>query len=280
MVFPFGKRAPREEQAPMGPPQPNYVPTDLVQRFASQGMSEPEIIARLRDRGFTPPQINDALRTALKSQVTGPQPMERPPMRSMGPEPMGMAPSPEFAQQRPQQMMMPERTQPMQEMQAPPQQEVPRFRPPERVVSQQMAPQRRFNEAPAPEQMFTYERGGEAEDVPEESGEITLEEVVEGIVSDKWSEFEERLGMFEKRDVQLQGQIEDLRKKVSLVEKSLQEREGTYVGKLDEFGDSMDNIEGRIGSIEKIFKEFIPGITQNIRTMSELVEKSKEKEEK
>jgi hypothetical protein len=177
-------------------------------------------------------------------------------------------------------MMMPERTQqPMQEMNAP-QQEVPRFRPPERVVSQQMAPQRRFNEAPAPEQMFTYERGSEAEEAPEESGEITLEEVVEGIVSDKWSEFEERLGMFEKRDVQLQGQIEDLRKKVSLVEKSLQEREGTYVGKLDEFGDSMDNIEGRIGSIEKIFKEFIPGITQNIRTMSELVEKVKEKEEK
>jgi len=45
------------------------------------------------------------------------------------------------------------------------------------------------------------------------------------------------------------------------------------ISKLEEFGGSMENIEGRIGSIEKVFKDFLPDLTQNVKIMSELVEK-------
>ena len=70
-----------------------------------------------------------------------------------------------------------------------------------------------------------------------------------------------------------------MRKRVVELEKSLQTREVGFTSKLEEFGGSVENIEGRIGSIEKVFKEFLPELTSNIKTMSDLVEKI-EKEKK
>jgi hypothetical protein len=38
----------------------------------------------------------------------------------------------------------------------------------------------------------------------------------------------------------------------------------------------MENIEGRIGSIERVFKEVLPELSENIKSMTEFVEKVKE----
>ena len=298
MVFPFGKKK-EEEKPALGPaPGQNYVPTDLVQRLASQGMSEPEIISRLRREGFSPSQINDALRSQIKREVAPapPQgaPMQRPQPAQGGPQPLGMRPQEMPPQPR---QMPPQAPQPMAQAMPPragiempqrqempgappaPQRQAPRFQPPERVIGPGMAP-RQFEEAPSAQQMFTFEKGPETEAFDIGPEEITLEELIEGIVSDKWDEFEDRLGNFEKRDIQLQAQIEDMRKKIVEMEKALKERESTYVGKLDEVNESMDVIEGRIGSIEKVFKDTLPELTQSIRTLSENTGKLKEKEEK
>ena len=51
------------------------------------------------------------------------------------------------------------------------------------------------------------------------------------------------------------------------------------LSKMDEFGESMTGIEGRIGSIERVFKDFLPELTTNIRTMSDLVERMKKEKE-
>ena len=299
MVFPFGKKKEEEKPAPGPAPGQNYVPTDLVQRLASQGMSEPEIISRLRREGFAPSQINDALRSQIKREVApAPQPRQMPPQAQGGPQPLGMRPQQMPPQQAPpQRQMPPQAPQPMAQPPMPsrgiqmpqrqempgappaPQRQAPRFQPPERVVGPGMAP-RQFEEAPSRQQMFTFEQGPETESFDIGPEEITLEELVEGIVSDKWDEFEDRLGNFEKRDIQLQAQIEDMRKKMAEMEKMLKERESTYVGKLDDVNESMDVIEGRIGSIEKVFKDTLPELTQSIRTLSEHTVKIKEKEEK
>ncbi len=305
MVFPFGKR--KEEAAPSPATGQTYVPTDLVQRLASQGMSEPEIISRLRREGFVPSQINNALRSQIKREVAptppGRGPMQRPPgMQQRAPMPQGRG-GPQPLGTQPQQMQQPRQMPPQQMAQAPqmpqragiempqrqqmpgapappPRKEAPRFRPPERIVGPGMGTPRQFQEAPSSQQMFTFEKGSETEQFGIGPEEITLEELVEGIVSDRWDEFEDRLGNFEKRDIQLQGQIEDMRKRMVEMQKMLEEREGDYSGKLDEFGESMDTIEGRIGSIERVFKDTLPELTQSIRTLAEHSKKIKEKEEK
>jgi len=231
-----------------------YIPVDLVLSYASQGLSESEIISRLQSQGFEPEHIDRALRIALREKVTAgiPSTVEVPTQAPLPPEagPSGPVPMGEVTRRPP--------------IGYPPERFVPPTEP--KRVSLEAA-------SGAP---FTFERKPIEETVsPME--EITIEEIVEGIVAERWKEFEERLNAFEERDMKLQNQIEDLRRRISDFEGSLKERDVGLSSKLDEFGGSMENIEGRIGSIEKIFKEVLPELSTNIKVMSDLVEKIKEK---
>lgn len=221
-------------------PKTEYVPVDVVQRLAGQGYSEADIISQLRQQGFTPSQIDKALTGALKSKVGGPQP---------------------------------------------PVERRPQITPPERIVSGPVVkPAIEPLELSKPPSEFTFEETpeqfAEKPEIPkkEEIGpEITLEEVIEGVVAERWSQFEERLNRFDQRDMQIQNQVEEIRKKIDSLEKKEKESEHTFISKLDEFGEHVSGIEGRIGSIEKAFKDFLPELTDNVRTMAEIVEKMKEK---
>ncbi|MFQ6021044.1 MAG: hypothetical protein ACE5J4_03480 [Candidatus Aenigmatarchaeota archaeon] len=235
-----------------------YIPVDLVQKYASQGLSESQIISRLEAQGFEPERIQKAIRIALSKEIKG----EVPTRVVKGPTPMGEIPF-----KAPGEVPTYEKH------------KVPRHPrmgyPPERVIPPGRPQPTRFAEAP--ETHLTFERRPPQVFEEPAMGEITVEEIVEGIVAEKWEEFEERLSNFEKRDLQLQGQIEDIRKKITEIEKKMKEKEQTLLSRFGEFGESMDSIEGRIGSIERIFKDFIPELTENIKIMSEIVEKTKKK---
>ncbi len=215
-----------------------YIPVDLVQKYSSQGMNEEQIVAQLKTQGFDEARIIRALQIALREEV------RRAPESTAevsGPVPMG--------------------------------EKQPFGYPPERIVSPTEPAPVRYAEAP--ETRMTFERQEPEQFQVPELGEITVEEIVEGVVAEKWEAFEDRLGNFEKKDIQLQGQIDDIRKKIEEVDKAIKDREQTLVSKLGEFGESMDTIQGRIGSIEKVFKDFLPELTENIKVMSEIVEKHK-----
>ena len=224
-------------------------------------------MSKLKDQGFSPQQIDRAMKVALKRKVTEPSgpPIPRHPPERKLPEPP-----------RTPTMEIPTPGAPKTGIREPlapvPRHPTPRGTPPERISGAPMPTRGPMPPTP-PSTSFTYEQ-------PEEftlpsAPEITLEEVVEGIVADKWDEFEHRLSNFEKRDIQLQNQLEDMRKKLDEIDKKTREKEETLGGKFDDFGESMTNIEGRIGSMEKVFKDFVPQLTRNIKTMSEIIEKTK-----
>lgn len=256
-MFPLPLRKKKEELTKI------YIPVDMVLSYAAQGLSEPEIIAKLQAQGFEPEHIDKALRIALKERITSPsqtreeaptfgaESMHTPPSlpHPPGPPLVGLEELPQQIDRNP----------------------APLGYPPERVVSPTEPRQVSVESA----EHYTFEpQPVEMPDISPE--EITVEELIEGIVAERWKEFEERLSDFEKRDLQLQSEIDDLRKRVVELEKSLETREQGFSSKLDDFGGSVENIEGRIGSIEKVFKEFLPELTSNIKTMSDLVEKIKE----
>lgn len=256
-MFPLPFRKKQEE------PKKIYIPVDMVLSYAAQGLSEPEIISKLQSQGFEPDHIDKALRIALKERVTGPteaprgetsfgaeQSLQQTPMpHPPGPPLVGLEESPQPIDRHP----------------------APLGYPPERVISPTEPKQVSVGAA----EHYTFEP--QPVEIPEIAPEeITVEELIEGIVAERWKEFEERLADFEKRDLQLQSEIDDMRKRVVELEKSLETREVGFTSKLEEFGGSVENIEGRIGSIEKVFREFLPELTSNIKTMSDLVEKIKE----
>ncbi len=236
MVFPFSSKKTEG-------PSKGYVPVNLVQKYASQGMSEQEIVSILKSQGFVPGQIDAAMRSVLRERVSEPQ--RRPeaavkeqfPSMEMGPkETAGPAPLP------------------------------PR-REPEMQMPQQQEPEPEQEEASPVK--FTFEETESSHPMEE----VTLEEVIEGIVAEKWQDFEGRLANFEERDLQLQQQIQDLRRSMKEVEKMMERKEQDLSGRFEEFGGSVAEIQGRIGSIEKVFKEFIPELSRSMKSISESAER-------
>lgn len=232
---------------PTKPLQPQYVPVELVQRLAGQGLSESQIINQLRNQGFSPSQIDRALSQALKTAVEKPHPrirLPQPPQPTTPPERIVAGPE------------IKKTIEPM------------RLPSPPSYLEEQ--PKFTFEETP--------EEFVETPEIPKETGpEITLEEIIEGVVAERWGQFEERLNHFDEVDRRIQEQIDDLRKKIDEIKDSLKEKEHTFLSKLEEFGEHVGGIESRIGSIEKAFKDFLPELTENVRTMAEIVERLKEK---
>ncbi|MCK4634505.1 MAG: hypothetical protein KAT37_01390 [Candidatus Aenigmarchaeota archaeon] len=103
--------------------------------------------------------------------------------------------------------------------------------------------------------------------------EIGLEELVEEIVEEKWKESMAELKDVEKAIVQLQDQIRFLEEKIKHIGKSGDEKKDELKGLIEDSSTHIENIESRIGSVEKAFKEFLPSLTENVRSLSGLVDK-------
>lgn len=247
MPLPFMKKKAEE-------PKKVYIPVDMVLNYAAQGFSEQEIASRLQAQGFEPEHIDRALKIALKERVTA-----APGAQFNQPQPTLPAPNQtDFYGASPEPTMTRRPT--------------PLGYPPERIVSSEEPRPMTLEDART---SFTFEpKNIQEPQSPVE--EITVEELIEGIVTERWRDFEERMTDFEKRDMQLQAEIDDVRKRFKEIDASLMDREKGLSGKMEEFGGSMENIEGRIGSIERVFKEVLPQLTENIKSMTDFVEKVKE----
>ena len=245
-----------------------FVPTEIVKKLASAGKSEKEIVAQLRLQGFTPAQIDSALKEAIKVEVVGPQPLglgnetipEGPP-----PAPRGR-PSPEIsaAARAPPATRHPVSERAIQQI---PQQPMPgpMGEPPEKIKTPvelkpvEVRPQAFANPQPI--------------EIP--SADISLEELVEAIVSERWIKFEEKLSIFDKRDLVLQQQIQELKIQIDKLRSEKREEEKVFIEKLEEFGTGIEKTQSRIGSIESAFREFVPTLAENVRALSGVVEKIK-----
>ena len=125
--------------------------------------------------------------------------------------------------------------------------------------------------APPPDQPMN-------EDVLEmtEEEEIGLEELVEEIVEEKWRDSMEELKDVERAIVKLQDQVRFINQRIKHIGKESEEKKSELKDMIQDSSSHIENIESRVGSVEKAFKEFLPSLTQNVRSLSGIVEKMKE----
>lgn len=229
-----------------GKDKKDKVPVEEVRKLSSKGKSEREIIEKLRDEDYSNKNINRALNQVLKFKVSG-APGEGGREREGG-EKTGR-----------RGRKMPATTGGGGEFIAPP----PQTSQPE------------FPERTELEEEEGLEEPGVIELTEEE--EISLEEIIEEIISEKWKEVDSKLDKLSNNYSSLEAKLDDFKERLDRVEERHQEEKKELREELEETTTHIEGIESRIGSIEKAFKEFLPTLTENVRSLSDIVQKLKGK---
>ncbi|MBI4015812.1 MAG: hypothetical protein HY362_03800 [Candidatus Aenigmarchaeota archaeon] len=202
-----------------------FIPIDLAKKLAGEGKNEGDIIEELKKRGFTPFQIDNALKAALKDAVvpkrpyvsTLPPPQESIPMAESE-TPVNVAgvekPSEGYP---PEKILIPEKLQPL----APP-----------------------------------GERPPAMDETKPSAGEVTVEELVESVVEERWQGMAEKIGAFLNKEESIASELKSLREKIEDVSSAEKATDSTLSQQIDQFSSDHGKLETRLKALEKAFKEF------------------------
>ncbi len=123
-----------------------------------------------------------------------------------------------------------------------------------------------------PEEMSAMpEFGGELE-----QPEVLLEELVEGIVDDKWRKFDDQLRKMDDNFDKLRAEIRQFEVRLDQVKKESPTSE--LESKMTDISEHLEDLEARVGGLEKAFKQFLPSLTRNIESLSHMIHEMKEKQ--
>jgi DNA-binding transcriptional MerR regulator len=247
-------------------PERRMPPTNEVRALASRGVPEPDIIRTLRSEGYTTSEIDQAMKEALRSRVTG---------DFYGPPKRGYEPS----------------------MPQPPPQE--RFPPREEIPPALGYPGAEFEESRGPEPSFEpEERGLEIPEIPEReiypepypppTGRMRvspqkgidrreIEEFIEVVVEEKTREIKERFKSTDMQIQQLLRKIDSFSEELNRIRSEKNSEIKAIESKIDGYSKNMEEMAGRIESMEKALRDSIAPMLESLRSLSELVKSLKEK---
>lgn len=103
--------------------------------------------------------------------------------------------------------------------------------------------------------------------------EMAIEELVEGVVNEKWEVFEKELKKLKYDEEVLMRQIKQLESLTSTTGK-----DSKFIALERKFSDletRLTDTEARISGLEKAFKQFLPSLTDNIRNLSGMIREMK-----
>ena len=106
--------------------------------------------------------------------------------------------------------------------------------------------------------------------------DILVEEIVEGVVDEKWEKFEERIRKVENDYSVMKMQVKQMHEQPA---KTQEPSSHEYDARINDVSDQMEDLQARVGGLEKAFKQFLPSLTKNIESLSGLIHEMKEKQE-
>lgn len=251
------------------------IPTQRVTELASKGLSEPEIIKVLREEGYTPLQIDTAMKTALRNAAAVGKPIG-PPSRAFPSEPPRPRPESQYPEPpRPPEpffeeeigMEGPESDELDKELPGFPEELPPRpdfLRPPEHVK-------------PAiPEEEPVPKLPAGKRETKEEKRRM-IEELVETIVDERWEEFSEKLNKFEAEYQELNKKISDLEQKINQIHLEKDDEMKEIEGKIDSYKQSLAEMSVKLESLERAMKDSLSPMLQTLRSLSDTIKLLKER---
>lgn len=254
------------------------IPADRVASLSSQGMSEPEIIRTLRSEGYSPIEVDSAMKDALRSAVRpGPARIAPPPTPTRG---FGAPPEEPIMRERRlifsgdevpgtrpnEQPFSEEETIPENEL------ELPRFP----GMAQRKAPPLPVEEADMEdlEPVSPSARPTPREDRMKSRHEY--EEIAESVVEEKW-------GTFERQMEDVIDRVKELTIRVNNMQQAMDRLQGERKGDLNEITEKIESykqsiieVSSRMEGMERTMKDSMTPMMQSLRSLSEAVRTFKE----
>ncbi|MBD3155798.1 MAG: hypothetical protein GF368_04030 [Candidatus Aenigmarchaeota archaeon] len=104
-----------------------------------------------------------------------------------------------------------------------------------------------------------------------QTSDYNTEELVESIVQERMTELDSKLGEFKSKYKDLERKMANIHNQLSVVSKGRSESEHAIMSKLDSYGDTLTQMNGRLSSLEKAFKEALPALIESVRSLTDLV---------
>ncbi len=229
------------------------LPLEEMKNMFNSGISDKDIVKNFKKRGYKYEEIQKSMLQIIKERI-------------------GSPPASEMEERR--------------EAVNAPRQE---YREMPKAMMPATAPREEYKEMPGKPQQFPTEMeeimpssmssmpSSRPPEVDEIQPEVLIEEVVEGIVQEKVEQI--------KKDAKLYGdEINSLKLSIKILTKSIEDMKSApqpaitdVSAGITEIKARLDDAEARIGGLEKAFKQFLPSLTQNIESLSNLIHEIKEK---
>jgi flagellar capping protein FliD len=117
-----------------------------------------------------------------------------------------------------------------------------------------------------PEQSLQY---------PQATEGFGAEELIESIVNERMVDVSQELADFKIKQSDLERNISNLHHQLSLITKDRSQAEQAIMMKLDSMKDSMIDMNGKMSSLEKAFKDALPALIESVRSLTDLVHRFK-----
>jgi len=101
------------------------------------------------------------------------------------------------------------------------------------------------------------------------------EEMVESIVHERMGEVSQKFTELMTKQSELERYISNLHHQLSILSKGRSETEQSIIAKLDSYKDSLDDMNGKVSSLEKAFKDALPALIESVRSLTDLVSRMK-----
>lgn len=216
-------------------------PVDRVRQLMAAGMSERDIVKALKGEGYSFGDVQKAMMEALKAGVGAPPvgapPAMPPPVYAPPPEAYA-PPPPEYAPPPPPQYAL---------EYAPP----PAYGPPPYPPAPGWPPA--APPGPPPEEQLAEAQA---------AAESAMEEVIEGMLEERMEKFTADIKGVKDEVLKISQLINQMRGKVEVRPAAELPREAV---------ERLDDLEGRVGGLEKAFRQFLPSLTENIEQLSDMI---------
>ncbi len=129
------------------------------------------------------------------------------------------------------------------------------------------------------EDIFAGQEQPQFENLPQFSQEQQqpVEELVEGVVEEKWQRFQDEMSRFEEG---LEGMRADMKVFEERIEAAKKESPTAEIeSRINELSDHLEDMDARVGGLERAFKQMLPSLTRNIESLSAMINEMKSKQE-